>query len=755
MLADSFHLKSTQSPTRWRANIALSICILLMPITAISADTPLCTPVEDSANALPTYNEKKRDLVNISADSTRASTDSNSIFQGNVIIEQHQRRIHTDFAEYDDEQQEVNLNGNIQVNNSSMNLTAQRGQIDMENSESTFDRVDFNLKNSGLRGHAKSIAVSKNQYSELHQAYVTSCTVEDNSWRLDADNIKLNHAEEYGSADDVVLRFKGLPFFYTPYIEFPLGERRRSGLLIPTFGDSSSRGFEFSTPWYWNIAPNHDAILAPHYMNRRGNQLDAQYRFLTESSDGQLDGAYLHNDQITDESRYQLRYQQHNDLATGLKLDIDVQDVSDISYFDDFSNDITGSSTTHLNRNANLSYTHRGWNASMLAQTYETVDSTIAIADRPYRSLPQLRLDGEKIIGNTPFVFNLDSEWVNFDHEDETRTIGTRTSLKPQLSLPAQGAYWFATPAISYRVTDYNVEDGNGTALDLDQRRLRSSSLDAGLFFERPLDSGLVQTLEPRMYYLNTPYVDQNSLPLFDTSIPDFSIAQLFRDNRFNGGDRIGDANQITLALSSRFLNPATGNEILRASLGQIIYFDDRQVTLTGINETRSGSSSIAEISGNWQHWRSTASVQWDSVTRRSEKQNFFLHYESDERYTKNSRIFNIGYRMRDDGTLSEGNIEQSDISFVTPVSRDYAVFGRWNYSIKDAHDIDVIGGLSYDSCCWSVQLLAQRRLNSGSARSEYDNSIMVQLVLKGLGSVSGTSASTTLSQAIPGYAED
>jgi len=321
--------------------------------------------------------------------------------------------------------------------------------------------------------------------------------------------------------------------------------------------------------------------------------------------------------------------------------------------------------------------------------------------------------------------------------------------------LPLQGSYWFATPAVSYSVTDYNVKDGSGNALPLEQRRLTSQSLDAGLFFERPLDNGLLQTLEPRIYYLKVPYVNQSNLPLFDTSIPDFSLAQFFRDNRFNGGDRIGDADQVTLALTSRFLNPDTGNELVHASLGQIFYFKDRRVTLTGINETRSGSASIAEVSANWLHWRSMANIQWDGVTRRSQKQNFFVHYQSDEHYTKSTRIFNIGYRMLNDGTVSSSNIEQSDISFITPISRDYALFARWNYSIQDKQDIDVIGGLSYDSCCWSVQLLAQRRLNSVTATTKYDNTIMVQLVLKGLGSVSGNSVSTTLLQAIPGYTED
>ncbi len=755
MLADAAQASFETGLSQRRVLAFIFLALSAHPALVLSASSSSCASDSKPSPALPEFSEDKRDQLNISADSTRTSTNSNTVFQGNVIIKQHQSRIATDHAEYNDELQGISLDGNVRVSTPAMELTAQQGMVSIESGESSFNNVNFNISDNILRGHAESIQASQDNDSQLQHAYITSCPPEDNSWRLDAGDITLNHKEEYGSAEDVVLRFKNMPFFYTPYIEFPIGERRRSGLLIPEFGDSSSRGFELSIPWYWNIAPNQDAILAPHFMSRRGTQLDTQYRYLTESSKGQFKSAYLNKDTITGDKRYQLRYQQQSDITSNLKLDIDVQDVSDTNYYNDFSNDITGTSTTHLNRSAQLAYTRDNWSARLLAQSFETVDNNIALFDRPYRSLPKLTLTGEQVIGNSSFVFGLDSEWVNYDHEDKTRITGSRTTVKPELSLPMLGSYWFVTPAVSYSLTNYNVKDGSGNTLTLDTRKLTSRSLDAGLFFERQLDNELVQTLEPRMYYLNVPYADQSSLPLFDTSTPDFSIAQLFRDNRFIGGDRIGDANQLTLALSSRLLNPTTGNELMRASLGQILYFEDRRVNLLGNTKTDSSSASIAELSVSSQHWRSTASIQWNSHSKRSEKQNFLLHYQSDQRYTKNTQIFNIGYRLRDDGGISSSNIEQSDVSFVTPVSKDYALFARWNYSLKDKRDIDVIGGLAYDSCCWSVQLLAQRRLNSSSFAAKYDNSLMVQLVLKGLGSVSGNNAYTTLSRAIPGYSEE
>jgi len=230
-------------------------------------------------------------------------------------------------------------------------------------------------------------------------------------------------------------------------------------------------------------------------------------------------------------------------------------------------------------------------------------------------------------------------------------------------------------------------------------------------------------------------------------------VAHLFRDNRFTGGDRIGDANQLTLALTSRVLKPDTGAEILRASIGQIFYFEDRRVSLStdptvSIIDTSKQSDVIAELDINWRRWKSNIDIQWDTTNNELSKENFFLHYISDARH-----LFNIGYRKRLINSITE--IEQTDTSFVYAINRKYSTLVRWNYSLKDNKDIDIIAGLEYDGCCWSLQLLAQRRLqNSTIDNNAYDNSILVQFVLKGLGSLSGNKTRTTLEQAIYGYTD-
>ena len=299
---------------------------------------------------------------------------------------------------------------------------------------------------------------------------------------------------------------------------------------------------------------------------------------------------------------------------------------------------------------------------------------------------------------------------------------------------------------MKFNLTQYDVGTVAGSTQEVNDLSLPISSIDAGLFFERPLENGYQQTLEPRLYFLNVPFEDQSGTPLFDTSIPNFSVAQLFRDNRFIGGDRIGDANQLTVALSSRILNTRSGDELLRASIGQIFYFDDRRVSLDGSVDTANQSDMIAELDTNIGHWQGNIDLQWDTTHSELSQENYFLHYRADSR-----SIFNIGYRKRlKDQQI---DIEQTDTSFVYPFNMNYSGFFRWNYSLKDNKDIDTIAGIAYDSCCWSIQVLGQRRIqNSTSADDAYDNSILVQFVFKGLGSLSGNKARTTLEQSIYGY---
>jgi len=712
-------------------------------------------------NKPKTFAAEELDNTEISADFTRSSNDGITSLDGNVVIERHLLRVSADHAHYDKQQNLLNVSGNVHIDTETLSLDADSGTVNMNSTDEDndtkghFTNIKFFMPDSNMKGKAETISASdrdnKNKTSVLNNASITTCDLLDPDWFISADTITLDHIDEYGSAEDMVIRFKDIPFMYVPYMEFPTSNKRRSGFLFPEFSTSSSRGIELATPWYWNIASNHDAVLTPHYMEKRGFSLDSDYRYLTKSTNGELKGSYVPNDDITKEHRYQVEYNQHSKLSKNLYFDVNYLDISDSDYYNDFANSINNTSQTHINRSASLRYDINNWHMRALVQDIKTIDETAPISEDPYERLPQLTLNGDTKVFKTPLLFTLDSELVDFTHEDESFTTGTRLIVRPGFQLPLSGASWFFNPAVKFSYAQYDLDpNSSGGATSVDNRNLPVSSIDTGLFFDRNLDNGLQHTLEPRLYYLNVPFQDQSDTPLFDTSTPDFSVSQLFRDNRFIGGDRVGDTNQLTLALTSRIINPNTGDELLRASIGQIYYFEDRKVSLDGSIDTTSQSDIIAELDTHWGRWQSNIDLQLDINNNKLSKENYFLHYKSDARH-----LFNIGYRKRLIDNSTDIDIEQTDTSFVYAINREYSAVARWNYSLKDSKNIDSIIGMAYDSCCWSIQLLGQRRLkNSTTDVDSYDNSILIQFVFKGLGSLSGSTARSTLEQSIYGYTD-
>jgi len=758
--------------------IALFACLISQNIfaknaNASSLNTLVLCPNDDPAalkhTAPRAFAIENRQNTEISADKSQFGASGSITLDGNVIIEQNLLRIKADHANLNRQHDTLRLIGNIHIETTDIALGAADGSINIStektqrSTQGAFNQVRFVLADSQMKGKAETIKLSEqtnsNQTSVLHNAGITSCRLTDPDWLISAKTIRLDHIDEYGTADDVVIRFKGVPFLYTPYMEFPTSDKRRTGLLFPEFGGSSSRGTEIAVPWYWNIAPNHDAVITPRNMVRRGLEVGAEYRFLTPSSNGELTAAYLPDDDITLEDRYFLHYQQHTRFLPNLFLDINFKEISDAEYFNDFSNNLGSTSQTHLLRSATLTYDVNNWRMRALLQDIKTIDTDAVISSRPYERIPQLTFNGETETLHSPILFTLDSELVDFSHDDDTKISGSRLTLRPGLRLPLSGVAWFFEPAIKFSHTQYNVgtEDNTsqaGTAQTVENRNLPISSIDAGLFFERYFKNGYMQTLEPRLYYLNIPFADQSNTPIFDTSIPEFSVAQLFRDNRFVGGDRIGDANQLTLSLTSRIINPSTGSEFLRASIGQILYFQDREVSLDNTVDTSEHSDIIAELDTSWGHWKSNIDLQWNTTNDELSKENYFIHYRSDARH-----LFNLGYRKRLLKDSSSIDIEQLDSSFVYAINHQYSLIGRWNYSLNDKKSIDEIIGIAYDSCCWSIQLLTQRRLQNATGSNhtdidDYDRSILVQFVFKGLGSLSGSTARTTLEQSIYSYTD-
>ncbi|MCK4711053.1 MAG: LPS assembly protein LptD, partial [Gammaproteobacteria bacterium] len=708
---------------------------------------------------LPSLKDPKQ--LDISANTIQSVEGGISLFENNVLIEKDGFRLSTDKIRYDQKNSTLSLPLPSHIENEKIIFDSKSGEINSDTEISSFSDVDFIILSNHMQGSSPEIKLVGDTSTSFSQVNFTSCEPGKESWLFSADKLELDHIDESGSAHNAVIRVKDIPIFYLPYVSFPLGERRRSGILTPelVFSDSGS-GDQLRIPYYWNIAPNQDATITPVYLQNRGLQLITNYRYLTSNSTGEIDIEYLANDRLAendplvDEERYLSKFIHQTKFTPQLNFNVNVTSASDSHYLSDFGQSLDIASITHLQQSADFQYQLGHWKSKLLVQDFQTTDDTILWENRPYRRQPQLTVNGSEAIIKDGPEFKFAGEWVSFDHQCEsTLTIGTlctqakdigrRTDLYPQLTWPMQGSYWFFTPNLGHRFTAYDVTNED-TPVEIDDRSLSIFQLDSGLFFERKLSSNYTQTLEPRLYYLNVPAVDQSLIPLFDTSETSFTFAQLFRDNRFNGADRIGDANQLSTALTTRIINDENGNERFSASIGQIHYFDDRVVNLSQSDNTihtASTSDIAAEFVIRDVNWSYRLSALQNTESDEVDQGSFLYHYQTDNRH-----IFNLGYRYNRDT-----NVDQSDLSFKLPVSDHWSVLARWNYSLTDDRDLESIAGFEYNSCCWAFRIVSRGHITQDASNQDiFDRSILFTLVLKGLGSTG--KANDELERAILGF---
>jgi len=401
---------------------------------------------------------------------------------------------------------------------------------------------------------------------------------------------------------------------------------------------------------------------------------------------------------------------------------------------------LTSASTTHLDRRLDLNYT--GDHNQFLArvQDYQTIDPTLAPADRPYRRLPQLQFVGNAPAHPLGADYGVQAEFVRFERDDSL--TGSRINLQPAIAWPQESLSYFVIPKIGLNYTGYYLDNVTAGSEAAPGHTTPVLSLDSGIFLERELElRGLpyVHTLEPRLYYLRIPYRDQSDFPVFDTSRYDFSYSQLFRENRYTTADRLGDANQISAGVTSRLLERDSGREWLRAALGQIYYFETPRVTLPGeVTPARGESDIVAELGARFAAaWTATSYLQWNP-DEQVQKGGVQFHYQSDA-----GHIFNAGYRFRTD------DIDQTDFSVLWPLQRQWRLVGRWNYSYRDYRSLETLAGVQYDSCCWAFRITSRRYINSIEGNSS--QALYFQLELKGLASV-GHSVEEVLEHGILGY---
>jgi LPS-assembly protein len=635
----------------------------------------------------------------------------------------------------------------------------------------TYDPDSTALRASGIgkqpvnfaRGDATKMVFTGPEKEKLYNARYTTCEAGVDDWFLKASELELDHHTETGTAHHASVEFKGVPILYTPWIDFPFNQQRKSGLLAPSFGTTTKSGFEFAAPYYWNIAPDMDATITPRYMSKRGMQLGGEFRYLNPNYFGEDNLEYLPNDSQAERDRYYAKIEHTHFFGNGWGGNLHIERVSDDQYFSDMSTNITSTSRVNLPQRGQLTYNDSIWSFVGLAEQYQTLDDL----SFPYQRVPQLSLKGEKEWDY--LSANFYGQWTKFDRSDHapasqtmasdprasllTGVTGSRTVLYPSISMPLVRSYGYITPKFGVHYTNYKLDNPeftlskNGVTTNSeflsDSRTLPIFSLDSGMYFDRDfrvVKNRYTQTLEPRLFYVYIPHDDQSRLPVFDTGEADLSLSTLFSENQFTGNDRVNDANQLTMAVTSRLIDYRTGIQRLAATIGQRFYFSDRKVGLPGADQITNNSSDIvgAITARLRNHWNVDAGWQYNTDLERSIKTNLGARYNPEP-----GKVLNLSYRY------TRERLEQIDISSEWPLSPQWYGLARWNYSLREDRPIEGLAGVEYDAGCWQARAVMQRV--SVATDEDPNYAIFFQLELGGLASI-GTSPLSLLKRSIPGY---
>jgi LPS-assembly protein len=750
--------------------LPLSLCIAMaLPAHAAedSENWGLC-PLEDAVPAFadaPTPTGDSDDRANlptdIAGDALNASEADSTVFRGNVELSRGDQFLGTDKLTYHSEEGTYVAEGSVRYQDSGMRIVAERAHGDQEADHHVIEDLRYQLIQRRGNGGARQIELEGAQGALIGSTYST-CAPSQRAWELQAERIDIDTDEGLGVAHNATVRIGKVPVLYVPWIMFPIDDRRRTGLLWPSIRMSSRNGVDWAQPVYLNLAPNYDATLTPRIMTQRGVQLGGEFRWLYSQGHGELYGEWMPDDKLPEdepdrylagperglptENRGQFRFKGLHRLGGPWRARADLGWVSDTHYLEDFSHSQYSVSRWNLQSTIGIYGRGRYWDAGLMADHHQLADYTLTERNLRYDRMPRGFLHWAQPFGDR-FEVGIDAEAVQFRHD--IRDEGSRLDLKPYVAMPLEGNGWFATPRLAWRHTAYQLDDALAADNGGDaspSRSLPIASLDAGLYFDRSFrfrDENWLQTLEPRVYYLNIPYEDQSGLPIFDTRPMSFSWGQLFRDNRYTGPDRQVDANQLTTALTTRLISADDGRERLSASLGQIHYFEDSRVVAPRETPVERGESAwVAEMTVSpSDRWNIGATYQWDPKYRRQDLASVRTRY-----LIGDTGVVNLGYRYRRDLT------EQVDFSFLYPINQNWSAVGRYYYSIEDRKLIESIAGVQWESCCMAVRLIARRYIRERNG--DLDDSLRLEFELKGLGSA-GQRSEEILSRAILGYDRD
>lgn len=597
------------------------------------------------------------------------------------------------------------------------------------------------------RGRAEHIEFLGPDRYRMTKGTFTTCEPGREDWRLEVGELDLDYESREGKVRDARLRFFDATIVSVPYFSFALENQRKTGFLMPTYGRSTRRGFELGVPYYLNLAPEIDATLTPVTMSKRGAQLKTDLRYIGAGYSGEMRVEHMPEDKDLRRSRSGFALLHEQQITPQLYTRIDLNKVTDHRYFVDLASRVQQVSVGNLLRDGQLSYGGGAlgfaYGTTLRVQRFQTLQDPLAPTAVPYHRVPQITFAATRNDVGGLADIAIPAEYVRFSHPSLVE--GLRTSLNPTVSIPVLAPGYFINPKFGMRYITYSLDRTGPGQIRAPSARIPWMSADAGLIFERPVawfGDKFTQTLEPRAFYVRIPYKDQNRMPVFDTVLADFNYSQIFSENRFAGGDRYGDANQLTVAATSRLVG-AGGEELLRATIGQRYYFGDEKVGLTAASplNTLDTSHLLASVGGRIdRHWSFDATTQFDPQESRAQK------YSASVRYAPEiAKVMNLSYRFNRD------LLRQVDLSGQWPVSPGWYAVGRLNYSLRDRLVLEGLGGLEYNAGCWVFRAVGRRiQVAAQTASTE----ILFQIEFNGLGQIGSDDTLTLLKRNVPGYAQ-
>lgn len=699
-------------------------------------------------------------------------------YSGNVNMSRADQKSTSTKANYNNASQVLDLQGDVYYSEEELALHSDTAMLNFASDQAKIRDAQFIAAAKPLRGTAKFIYRKSPALSEYKDVAYTSCRPGNQDWVIHTSDLSMNKTTGRGTVKNAWLEFKGAPVFYSPYLTFPTDNRRVSGFLMPSFGSTRYSGFRIAAPYYWNIAPNYDATITPRELINRGPSIATNFRYLTERSKGNIALEYMPVDmKRNNDSRFYGSIKNKSVLSPNIRSNVDLSYVSDREYFAQLGSALTFSNYNYLKSSADIGYVKDGINFNTSFVNYQSINTTLVNTPLPYRVLPRINLNLDHAFKFMPLNTAIDNEYVYFQQDHLVN--GQRFNTKPSVSIPVETANAYFTPKFSVQQTNYALSNITQAGMSESiSRTVPIFSANTGLNFEKSLSLGntnYLHTIEPRLFYLFVPYTNQQNLPVFDTAQYDFQYNALFRENSFSGTDRIQNANQISTAISSRLIDDKSGLERLKLDIGEIIYFQNRQVTApvllangkyANLGDTNDNYSNlVTELSSQFTRDLSTVSgLQWNPLSNDIQRVNAGIHYRN-----KDNEIFNIGYLYRKNPLFANrsNDITQTDSSFRYPIYDNWSAMGRWQYSLLYNKTQDALFGVEKENCCWRFRVALRHYTNnlaSGNGlfygsnpntpntfAGTAQNGIFFEIELKGLSAL-GDDMDTFLQKEIYGF---